>query len=88
LKEPLSVYQESFENAYKRTPYTILNSTLLSFRTKDSVTLEAGKRLFAKATTPTEMIQLPLEELAQTIYPVGFYNKKAVIVIVIYICII
>jgi len=23
------------------------------------------------------MIQLPLEELAQTIYPVGFYNKKA-----------
>jgi endonuclease-3 len=68
---------KAFDNAYKRTPYTILNSTLLSFRTKDSVTLEAGKRLFSKATTPEEMIKIPLEELAQIIYPVGFYNKKA-----------
>jgi len=68
---------KAFENAYERTPYTILNSTLLSFRTKDSITLEAGKRLFAKATTAKQMVQIPLDELAQTIYPVGFYNKKA-----------
>ncbi len=66
-----------FENAYERTPYTILNSTLLSFRTKDEVTLAAGQRLFALATTPQEMVKLDRETVAEAIYPVGFYNKKA-----------
>lgn len=68
---------KAFENAYKRTPYTILNSTLLSFRTKDEVTLEAGKRLFALADTPEKMITLDEETIAKAIYPAGFYNKKA-----------
>ena len=66
-----------FENAYRRTPYTILISTLLSFQTRDEVTLEAGKRLFALADTPQEMVRLPEEKIAETIHPVGFWRKKA-----------
>lgn len=66
-----------FENAYERTPYTILVSTLLSFQTRDEVTLEAGRRLFALARTPQEMLRLSEERIAETIRPVGFWRKKA-----------
>ncbi len=66
-----------FENAYRRTPYTILISTLLSFQTRDETTLEAGKRLFTLADTPEAMLRLSEEWIAETIYPVGFWRKKA-----------
>ena len=66
-----------FESAYRRTPFTIMVSVLLSFRTKDEVTLEAGKRLFALADTPHEMVQLDKNRIEEAIYPVGFYRKKA-----------
>jgi len=68
---------KSFENAYERTPYTILVSTLLSFQTRDEVTLQAAKRLFALARTPQEMLDLGQERIAEAIYPVGFWRKKA-----------
>ncbi|WP_281951813.1 endonuclease III domain-containing protein [Nitrosophilus kaiyonis] len=62
---------------YKRTPYTILISTLLSFRTKDEVTVKAANRLFKVADNPKDMIKLSKEKIAKLIYPVGFYNQKA-----------
>ena len=67
-----------FENAYRRTPYTILISTLLSFQTRDEVTLQAGKRLFALAQTPEALLRLSEERIAEVIYPVGVWRKKAV----------
>jgi len=66
-----------FEKAYRRTPYTILISTLLSFQTRDEVTLEAGRRLFALAETPEAMLEVGEERIAKAIYPVGFWRKKA-----------
>ena len=60
-----------------RDPYRILVSTLLSLRTKDEVTGAAADRLFALAATPAEMIRLPEERIARTIFPVGFYRTKA-----------
>ena len=60
-----------------RDPFLILISTLLSLRTKDRTTREAGDRLFAMARTPTAMLKLPLKKLEQVIYPVGFYRTKA-----------
>ena len=66
-----------FEGAYRRTPYTILISTLLSFQTRDETTLEAGKRLFALADTPEKILELSQEQIAETIYPVGFWRRKA-----------
>jgi endonuclease-3 len=68
---------KAFEKGYERTPFTILCSTVLSFRTKDEETLKAAQRLFERAKTPREMIRLSEEEIAETIYPVGFYRKKA-----------
>ena len=72
-----------FENAYRRTPYTILISTLLSFQTRDEVTLEAGRRLFALADTPETMLRLSEERIAEAIYPVGFWRKKAASVLTV-----
>jgi endonuclease-3 len=59
------------------SPYEILISTLLSLRTKDEVTIEATKKLFKKANTPHEMVELSKEEIEKLIYPVGFYPTKA-----------
>lgn len=60
-----------------RDPFLILISTLLSLRTKDKTTREAGDRLFAMARTPATMLKLPLKKLERVIYPVGFYRTKA-----------
>ena len=60
-----------------RDPFLILISTLLSLRTKDRTTREAGDRLFAIARTPITMLKLPLKKLERVIYPVGFYRTKA-----------
>jgi len=58
-------------------PFRVLIATLLSLRTKDEVTAAASRRLFALATTPAAMAELPTEKIAQAIYPVGFYKTKA-----------
>mgnify|MGYP000857565927 FL=1 len=60
-----------------RDPFLILISTLLSLRTKDKTTREGGDRLFALARTPATMLRLPLKNIEQAIYPVGFYRTKA-----------
>ena len=61
----------------KRGPFEILISTILSLRTKDACTAEASRRLFALARTPRETLELSEKRIAETIYPVGFYNNKA-----------
>jgi endonuclease III len=61
----------------QRDPFVILISTLLSLRTKDEVTEVATDRLFKLASTPAEMLKVPLAKIAKTIYPVGFYHVKA-----------
>jgi endonuclease III len=61
----------------QRDPFMILISTLLSLRTKDEVTAVATDRLFTLASTPEEMLRVPLQKIAKTIYPVGFYRVKA-----------
>ncbi len=58
-------------------PFQILISTLLSLRTKDEVTTEASRRLFAKARTPQQMLKLKAEEIQKLIFPVGFYKRKS-----------
>ncbi|HVY54192.1 MAG TPA: endonuclease III [Thermodesulfobacteriota bacterium] len=60
-----------------RDPFRVLISTVLSLRTKDETTAEASRRLFALADTPETMLALGEKEIAQAIYPVGFYRTKA-----------
>lgn len=61
----------------KRDPFKILISTVISARTKDHVTAEASRRLYAAADTPRKMLRLGVPELAKRIYPAGFYRTKA-----------
>ncbi|MBN1219806.1 MAG: endonuclease III [Anaerolineae bacterium] len=60
-----------------RTPYQILIATILSLRTKDTLTAQIAPRLFARAGNPDEMVRLSPEEIVEIIYPVGFYRNKA-----------
>ena len=59
-----------------KDPFRILISTLLSLRTKDEVTTQASLRLFSRARSPKEMLQLSPEEIRKLIFPVGFYKRK------------
>jgi endonuclease III len=58
-------------------PFETLISTVLSLRTKDKVTEAASHRLLDRAPTPEILMNLPVKEIEQLIYPVGFYHTKA-----------
>lgn len=58
-------------------PYQILIATILSLRTKDTLTAQVAPRLFELADNPRDMIKHPAEKIEETIYPVGFYRNKA-----------
>lgn len=60
-----------------QTPFHILIATILSLRTKDTLTAVVAPRLFAAADTPAAMLALSEERIAELIYPVGFYRTKA-----------
>lgn len=62
---------------YGQNPFLILISCILSLRTTDKVSYAASVRLFSLAQTPQAMLTLSLEKIAETIFPVGFYKKKA-----------
>ncbi|MDR1252432.1 MAG: endonuclease III [Treponema sp.] len=62
---------------YRRDPWAVLVSTILSLRTKDEVTVEASKRLLAKAPGPAELAALREDQIARLAYPAGFYRTKA-----------
>lgn len=57
-------------------PYRVLISTLLSLRTKDKITLEASRRLFALAKNPKDMLLLSTDEIENAIYPSCFFRRK------------
>lgn len=59
------------------TPYRVLIATILSLRTKDTLTSQIAPKLFALADTPQKMVRHSPEEIARLIYPVGFYRNKA-----------
>ncbi len=64
---------------YGKDPYLVLMSCLLSLRTKDTVSWPASRRLFSRAKTPNQMLFLPISEIEDLIYPVGFYRRKAIL---------
>lgn len=60
-----------------RSPFRVLIATILSLRTKDTLTGPVSQRLFAVADTPAAILALGEERLIELIYPVGFYRNKA-----------
>lgn len=63
--------------AEERHPYKILIATILSLRTKDTLTEKVAPKLFALADNPAAMVTYSAEKIEETIYPVGFYRNKA-----------
>ena len=62
---------------YRRDPWAVLVSTILSLRTKDEVTLVTSTRLLEKAPGPAELSAMKEETVAKLAYPAGFYRTKA-----------
>ncbi len=62
---------------YGRDPFIILISCLLSLRAKDTATYPVSKKLFERVRTPEELLKMPVRELEELLYPLGFYRKKA-----------
>lgn len=60
-----------------RSPFRILVSTIISARTKDEVTAQAARRLFARADKPAAIAAMDEKVIASLIYPAGFYKTKA-----------
>jgi endonuclease-3 len=60
-----------------RSPFHLLVSCVISLRTKDEVTHQASRRIFALANTPAELASLDPHQVADAIYPAGFYRTKA-----------
>ncbi|RJO68112.1 MAG: endonuclease III [Myxococcales bacterium] len=73
LRQPIVTEQAQ----KRRDPFRVLISTMISLRTKDEVTAEASRRLYALADTPEAMQRLPEDKIAKAIYPAGFYKTKA-----------
>ena len=63
--------------AGRSAPWDVLVSTIISLRTRDSVTLSSSRRLLAVAPDPASLLKLSEEEIAETIYPAGFYRTKS-----------
>lgn len=64
----------------RKDPFRVLISCILSLRTKDKTTLEASKRLFARASTPAGILKLSSPRIERLIYPVGFYRVKSKVI--------
>lgn len=73
---PMSV---SIAQAHPQNPFPVLISCLLSLRCKDTVTHPVSLKLFEKATTPEQLLQIPLPDLENIIYSINYYKKKAVL---------
>lgn len=68
---------EKIAEAEQADPFKVLIATMLSAQTRDAVTLAASNRLFARAATPRELVQVRASTIESLIYPVSFYRHKA-----------
>lgn len=61
----------------RKDPFRVLVATILSLRSRDSVTEAASARLFAIADTPAGVAALDEDTIASAIKPANFYPTKA-----------
>lgn len=74
-RQPRSEFVELMEQF--KDPYLVLIGCILSLRTNDKTTYPATLRMLELAKTPQEMMGVNVKDLAEAIYPVGFYENKA-----------
>ena len=62
---------------HRKDPFRTLVCALLSTRTKDETTWKVCKKFFEKVSSPEDLLKLSEKDIAELIYPVGFYRVKA-----------
>lgn len=62
---------------WTKSPFFTLVSTILSARTKDSLTITKLPALWKRAKTAKEFSLFTTDELEQLLFPIGFYKTKA-----------
>jgi endonuclease-3 len=80
LRQAVEPYQKPLVDGMAEehsSPFRVLVATILSLRTKDTMTTVVAERLFAEADTPNGVIAMGETRLSEVIYPVGFYRNKA-----------
>lgn len=60
-----------------KDPFIVLIACILSLRTNDRTTYPATLRMLELGKTPADFAKLNVGDLANAIYPVGFYKNKA-----------
>ena len=66
------LYEQGFTSMFEQ-----LLSCIISIRTLDEVSIPVSKRLFAKARTPQEILQLSVQELEGLLYGSSYNGQKA-----------
>ncbi|WP_028315239.1 endonuclease III [Desulfatibacillum aliphaticivorans] len=59
------------------SPFQLLIATMLSAQCTDKQVNSVTPALFARASTPEEIMELPLKELEELIHATGFFHTKA-----------
>jgi endonuclease-3 len=59
------------------SPFEQLVACIISIRTYDEVSLPTARKLFTRARTPAQMIQLAIEEIDELIHACTFHERKA-----------
>lgn len=80
LRKVIRAYEEPAVGVVAKEtedPFRVLIATVLSPRTKDTVTGAAARRLFRRARTPRGMLRLSRKAIARVIFPVGMSPTKA-----------
>ena len=72
---PETLVEHTFHQ-YKSAFFTLV-STILSARTKDSLTITKLPALWNRAKTPEDFMRLSVAELEPLLKPIGFYKTKA-----------
>jgi endonuclease-3 len=84
-KEKVAFAIENLERLYPeipiplnhKDPYTLLIAVLMSAQSKDVRVNQITPLLFARASTPSEMVKLTVEEIRDIIRPVGLSPMKS-----------
>ena len=84
-KEKVAFAIETLEGLYPeipiplnhKDPYTLLIAVLMSAQSKDVRVNQITPLLFARASTPTEMVKLTVKEIRDIIRPVGLSPMKS-----------
>jgi endonuclease-3 len=87
VSKTLSVISESVGDAPSKLtvewvataldPYAVLVATILSLRCNDKVTNIVFQKLWERAKTPHQMVNLSVEQISEIIYSISFHNTKA-----------